>query len=183
MEHLPFWKLSFPEEEWFVGKFFRYPLRAEPPSPGSWNDWHKLTACPANLSEFNICWHEEQVSPAASGFSSGLRFDVHYRNSSVALRYSCPGAACCNPTAQLVEKFMWLFALCFSAVSWLRLRSPSCQAEANGPWPPAQGCAKPAYIRLVTCLQLWFWPSLETWPNVFQSLLSPANRDEDEALA
>ena len=72
MEHLPFWKLSFPEEEWFVGKFFRYPLRAEPPSPGSWNDWHKLTACPANLSEFNICWHEEQISPAASGFSSGL---------------------------------------------------------------------------------------------------------------
>ena len=117
MEHLPFWKLSFPEEEWFVGKFFRYPLRAEPPSPGSWNDWHKLTACPANLSEFNICWHEEQISPAASGFSSGLRFDVHYRNSSVALRYSCPGAACCNPTAQLVEKFMWLFALCFSAVT------------------------------------------------------------------
>lgn len=84
----------------------------EPCSSGSWNDCHKLSACPAKVSEFNIRWNQEQVSLALSGFSLGLWLDVHYRKSSVTIRYSCPGAACCNPTAQLVEKFMWLYTIC-----------------------------------------------------------------------
>lgn len=116
-EYLLYSHLSSPKEKWVFIKFFSYLLRAELHSTGSWNDWHKLTACPANLSEFSACWNEEQISLAPTGFSSGLRLDIHYRNSSITTRYSCPGAACCNPTAQLVEKFMWLFTICFSAKS------------------------------------------------------------------
>lgn len=67
-------------------------------------------------------------------------------------------------------------------VSWLNLKSPYCQPEANAPWLSLQGCAKATHIRLVTSLQLCFWPSLETKPNIFQSSLSDANKDKNETL-
>lgn len=51
------------------------------------------------------------------GFISGLWLYAHCINTGVAIRYSCPRAACCNPTALLVEKFMWLLAICFSTKS------------------------------------------------------------------
>lgn len=41
-------------------------------------------------------------------------------------------------------------------VSWLNLKSPYCQPEANAPRLSLQGCAKAAHIRLVTSLQLCF---------------------------
>lgn len=63
-------------------------------------------------------------------------------------------------------------------VSWLNLKSPYCQPEANAPRLSPQGCTKTTPIRLVTCLQLCFWPSLETRPNIFQSSLSDAIKDK-----